>query len=155
MKLYVSLLIILLAVAGAIGFTLGYWLASPSSLLSTLDPGSDRVEKARYEAVQESLKEAEETALEAQEEARKSRQQAEVKVQTARKERERSWQRMRAEQARLEETVSDLEKRAAAAEDEEEQARVELEEAFLDSDCDFSDQYRQLTTAHSNRISIF
>ena len=155
MKLYVSLLIILLAVAGAIGFALGYWIASPSSLISTLDPGSDRVEKARYEAIQESLKESEKTAREAQEEARNSRQQAEIKVQTARKEGKRTWKKMRVEQARLEQTVSDLEKRAATAEEEEEQARMELEEAFLSSDCDFSDRYRQLTTAHSNRISIF
>lgn len=155
MKLYVAVLIILLAVAGAIGFALGYWIASPSSLLSTFDPGSDRVEKARYKAVQESLKESEETAREAQEKALKIREQAEVKVQNARKERQRTWQKMTAEQARLKQTVRDLEERAAAAEEEEEDARSQLEEAFLSSDCDFSDQYRQLTSAHANRVSIF
>ena len=119
MKLYVALLIILLVVAGAIGFALGYWIASPSSLLSTLDTGADRVEKARYEAVQETLKESEETAREAQEEARTIREQAEVKVQNARKERQRTWQKMTAERARLKQTVRDLEERTAAAEEEE------------------------------------
>lgn len=155
MRLDSRLLIVVAAAVAAAGFALGYWFASGSSLLDTLDLGAERVEKARYEAVQESLKEAADTAREAQEQARKSREQAEVKVRTARQESERARRTMEAEKARLERSRSDLEKRAAEAEAEEAHARMELEAAASRPECDFSDQVRRLTAAHSKRISIF